>query len=764
MKLIFAAALGPALALAAPCTTCDPVKDFPVDLSDWQYKGLTQWKDEKDVASCAQKCCDVGPACVIWQFSKADGCWAGAKSTRPYPDPTHAYQSRGRNMAPPAPTPAPTPVPSPKGPFAVDDTAGKLGLRWEGVGAISGGGATSKLLMDYEPAVASDILDFLFTPGFGLSLQMLKVEIGGDTDATEGAEPSHMHAAGDANYERGYEWWLMKEAKKRNPDLKLYGLPWGWAGWLDPSATADKEAKNAFADPATTANYTLSWLRGAKQVHGLDIDYIGEWNERNAPAPYNTALRQMVASDPLLSGTTCLDRLPHYPGTTDAMDSKGCSQYAWNTTGGSRWVDEEGSIYDGRSARCLARCVNRNYVSGCHTATFQWHLVSSFYDYLPWSRCGVAVANTPWSGAYEITSPLWALAHTSQFAPVGWRYAAHGSGVTTLEKGGSMVTRLSPDGADFSVVLEKMDSKNSACARGSNPPSTPEDEEVVLVLGGSFKKAAAAAGGALQVWYSNLTSANDEGTNPPDSQLFQKLAPITVGADGTVKLTVKVQELYTLTTLTTGGKGAHTVPAAADFALPYTQSFDGESIPAPPALWYDQMGAWEVAADPSELPDNGNGNNNQVMRQVVPVWPQCWGYSCTGPTTYFGPSSFRAGTALSVDVRLEDQGNWTFGVQAGSKTNGGVTLDTDGSWSVEVAGKKLGSGGAGAVSFSANKWHTVQFHVGASYFAATLDGKVLVNATAGAKDTPGVMNDWRVMVSMGRYIFAAMDNFKMAAL
>ena len=53
---------------------------------------------------------------------------------------------------------------------------------------------------------------------------------------------------------------------------------------------------------------------------------------------------------------------------------------------------------DGRLGRCLARCVNRNYVSFCKTATIQWHLISSFYDYLPWPRCGVAVANTPWSG------------------------------------------------------------------------------------------------------------------------------------------------------------------------------------------------------------------------------------------------------------------------------------------------------------------------------------------------------------------------------
>jgi galactosylceramidase len=106
----------------------------------------------------------------------------------------------------------------------VSDADG-LGLRWEGVGAISGGGATTKLLHDYDPAIAADILDFLFKPNYGLSLQILKVEIGGDTDSTEGAEPSHMHAKGDENYARGYEWWLMNEAKKRNPDLKLYGAP-----------------------------------------------------------------------------------------------------------------------------------------------------------------------------------------------------------------------------------------------------------------------------------------------------------------------------------------------------------------------------------------------------------------------------------------------------------------------------------------------------------------------------------------------------------
>lgn len=75
----------------------------------------------------------------------------------------------------------------------------------------------------------------------------------------------------------------------------------------------------------------------------------------------------------------------------------------------------------------------------------------------------MTVANTPWSGNYEVTSPLWALAHTTQFAPPGWRYAAHGSGVGLLNKGGSYVTRISPDKKNLSIVVEKMTQENSNC-------------------------------------------------------------------------------------------------------------------------------------------------------------------------------------------------------------------------------------------------------------------------------------------------------------
>ena len=53
-----------------------------------------------------------------------------------------------------------------------------LGPRFDGIGALSGGGATSRLLIDYQEPYRSHILDYLFKPNFGASLQILKVRDG----------------------------------------------------------------------------------------------------------------------------------------------------------------------------------------------------------------------------------------------------------------------------------------------------------------------------------------------------------------------------------------------------------------------------------------------------------------------------------------------------------------------------------------------------------------------------------------------------------
>ena len=63
--------------------------------------------------------------------------------------------------------------------YTVDDSAGP-GRTFHGIGGLSGGGATSVLLRDYPEPQRSQILDYLFKPNFGASLQILKMEIGGE--------------------------------------------------------------------------------------------------------------------------------------------------------------------------------------------------------------------------------------------------------------------------------------------------------------------------------------------------------------------------------------------------------------------------------------------------------------------------------------------------------------------------------------------------------------------------------------------------------
>uniref|UniRef100_A0A8C0KWL2 Galactocerebrosidase n=1 Tax=Canis lupus dingo TaxID=286419 RepID=A0A8C0KWL2_CANLU len=167
----------------------------------------------------------------------------------------------------------------PGGAYVLDDSDG-LGREFDGVGAVSGGGATSRLLVNYPEPYRSQILDYLFKPNFGASLHILKVEIGGDGQTTDGTEPSHMHYALDENFFRGYEWWLMKEAKKRNPNIILMGLPWSFPGWIG------KGFNWPYVNLQLTAYYIMTWIVGAKHYHDLDIDYIGIWNERSFDINY----------------------------------------------------------------------------------------------------------------------------------------------------------------------------------------------------------------------------------------------------------------------------------------------------------------------------------------------------------------------------------------------------------------------------------------------------------------------------------------------
>jgi galactosylceramidase len=70
------------------------------------------------------------------------------------------------------------------GQYTIDDTPCAVSpgscRALDGVGGLSGGGATSVFLPRYPEPQRSEVLDFLFKPNFGASLHLLKVEIGGD--------------------------------------------------------------------------------------------------------------------------------------------------------------------------------------------------------------------------------------------------------------------------------------------------------------------------------------------------------------------------------------------------------------------------------------------------------------------------------------------------------------------------------------------------------------------------------------------------------
>lgn len=138
----------------------------------------------------------------------------------------------------------------------MDIDGNSVGRIFDGIGAVSAG-ASSRLLIDYPEPQRGQILDYLFKPDYGASLQHLKVEIGADVNSTDGSEPSYARTPTDRNFTRGYEWWLMSEARKRNPNIVLDSLPWGAPGWVGKCYSM----KNA--------QYVAGFLQGANKLTEL---------------------------------------------------------------------------------------------------------------------------------------------------------------------------------------------------------------------------------------------------------------------------------------------------------------------------------------------------------------------------------------------------------------------------------------------------------------------------------------------------------------
>lgn len=156
------------------------------------------------------------------------------------------------------------------------------GKQFDGIGAVNGGGATSVLLKDYPEPQRSQIMDMVYRPKYGASLSAILVEVPGDGNSTQGSMPSHSHYQGDHNYLRGYMWWVMQEAKRRNPALALDATSWSAPAWVGYYWSDDM------------VDYYVDWLQGLREVHGLELDALGCHNEKGWNADFAKHLRKAM--------------------------------------------------------------------------------------------------------------------------------------------------------------------------------------------------------------------------------------------------------------------------------------------------------------------------------------------------------------------------------------------------------------------------------------------------------------------------------------
>jgi len=619
----------------------------------------------------------------------------------------------------------------------IDGTS--AGRIFDGLGAASAG-ASSRLLIDYPEPQRSEILDYLFKPGYGAALQHLKVEIGADVNSTDGSEPSHMRNPSDHDATRGYEWWLMVEAHKRNPKIVLEILPWGAPRWVNPIA-----GEHETLYTAKMAQYVADFIRTAKQTYGIDIAYTGIWNERVYDTAYIKQLHRTLQEEHLKTKIVCCDEYPgegagqwaiadeilkdpelaaavdvigvHYPlvkgklTTTDAARETG--KPLWSSEdqpngGGGPFVTRDWPL----GGRILAHLYNQNYLEGSFTSTEIWSPVTSYYDTLAAPNSGLMYANTPWSGHYRVQGAIWATAHTTQFAQPGWQYLDSASGY--LPDKGTYVSLRSPDSKDWSVVLETIDARR--------PQSV------------HFQLAGGLSGKVVHIWETNST------------RTFEHIVDLHL-ENNSFSYTFDPDSLYSLTTTTGQEKGSAVPAPSGPFPFPYKDDFESTAPRRAPKFLSDQDGAFEV----HECIDRAGLCLEQVVTEKPIPWSplpdpftlagdENWtDYTVQADVRFLSESSAAImGRIDSSDVFRDEKACWPSGYI--------FRVKPDGTWELISSSYKQAVAvyANGATELDRQQWHTLELTFHGTAVTASLDGKVLANveATAHSHGMIGLGSEW----------------------
>lgn len=501
------------------------------------------------------------------------------------------------------------------------------GKTFDGIGIVNGGGATSVLLKDYPEKQRSEIIDLVYRPKFGASVSTLLVEIPGDGNSTQGSMPSHGHYRGDCNFKRGYTWWVMSEAKRRNPKLSLDATAWSAPAWVGKFWSQDM------------ADYYVSWLCGLREVYGLELDAIGCHNEKGVSYDFAKKLRKTMNERGFQNvrlhafdnwGDGKMNFLKDMQSDTElreAIDIVSAHTFSEiplskeqremvEAMGKPIWNSED-HVYR-KGFDCLitiVKCFNENYIVSGATKVVNWYDIAGVYPMEPYSHDpAMVLAWEPWSGHYEVRENLWGYAHYGQFTEVGWQYVD--DGCTMLDGGGSMITMKNPETGDYSIIIETKDAKQA--------------QPLKVTTGKGLSR------GRLCVWRSTA------------QELFTRQADIKLKG-GSFTITLEPNAVYSLSTTTGQQKGVFAdIPASRSFPLPYEDNFDTYQ-PAKcgylPRYTADIIGAFELTERPE-----GDG---QCLRQAVGShtlsWAPEWHHY-----TIIGDSAWQD-YEVSVDVWLNPQ-------------------------------------------------------------------------------------------------------------
>jgi galactosylceramidase len=574
------------------------------------------------------------------------------------------------------------------------------GRTFDGVGGVSGGCATSNILRDYPEPQRSQILDYLFKPDFGANLSALYVEIGGDC-TTNGTEPSHMHSRADTNFQRGYEWWIINEAKKRNPGITLDGVAWGCPGWIGNGNFWSQDM----------CDYYATWIKGLKSTWGYDMDAIGCRNESGVNTSFVKMFRTTLNNDGLTKVKIhafdnwqadkydFVSQFATDAALNSAVDIIGAhTTWKAQTTGGVMapaaaknsgkpiYDTEEHAVMDGiNGATNIVNAVNENYIDNRVTKVVFWFLIGSLppvvYLNMYGSYPALMDADQPWCGFYDIKMGLWGFAHYGQFTKAGWKFLNSACG--NFPGGGTHVALKSPNDSDFSIIIETKGVTASQTASFAISGGLPANK-------------------TLCVWRTNSTAQ------------FIKQSDITP-TNGSLTITIDPNSIYSISTTTGQQKGAFAtaIPASKSFPFPYYENYDHYSDPKAfgylPHYQADICGVFEI----TDRPDKTGKCLRQVVTTKASSWtPEWMPYSLIGDASWTNYD-------VSVDVYFDNGGSAS--VMGRVPTTGGglaadpkgyyLRLASTGAWACYAALNTNAAGtslATGTVTLTANQWNNLK--------------------------------------------------------